>query len=241
MLLLITIVGLVALLLGVRWVARQPPPVRRKWLLYAAVGVLAALALYRGLPWLAAGIGATLPLLYKLFALVRFVPLFTKIFHNFRPGSQGFANFQSRSLVLEINPLTGTIDGRVLAGRHKGRRLSSFGKSELEALMAAFVEDDPQAAQLLRSYHEMRSRHAGGRDGDGDDAGAGAGAKAAGAGAGADMSRDQALRILGLQADATREAISEAHRRLIQKLHPDRGGSAHLAALINQAKDLLLQ
>ena len=237
MLLLLTIAGLIALLLGVRWIARQPPPGRRKWLLFAVVGVLAALALSGRLHWLVAAVGATLPLLYKLFALVRFVPLFTRIFHNFNLGSQGFANFQSRSLVLEINPLTGTMDGRVLAGRYKGRRLSSFGKSELETLMAEFVKDDPQAAQLLQSYHRMRSQRAGKRGDDHggarDDGGATAPAF--------DMSRDQALRILGLEADATREEITEAHRRLIQKLHPDRGGSAHLAALINQAKDLLLQ
>ena len=237
MLLLVTIAGLIALLLGVRWIARQPPPVRRKWLLFAVVGVLAALALSGRLHWLVAAVGATLPLLYKLFALVRFVPLFTRIFHNFNLGSQGFANFQSRSLVLEINPLTGTMDGRVLAGRYQGRRLSSFSKSELEALMAEFVEDDPQAAQLLRSYHRMRARRASKRGDDHRDGPGDGGAKAPAF----DMSRDQALRILGLEADATREEITEAHRRLIQKLHPDRGGSAHLAALINQAKDLLLE
>ena len=234
---LLAIAGLVVLLLGARWIVRQPPPVRRRWLLYTAVGVLVVLALSGRLHWLAAAVGATLPLLYKLFALVRFVPLFTRIFHGFNLGSQGFANFQSRSLVLEINPLTDTIDGRVLAGRYKGRRLSGFSKSELEALMDEFVADDPQAAQLLQSYHKMRSRRAG-KHGDGHgDGRSDDGTKAPAS----DMSRDQALRILGLEADATHEEITEAHRRLIQKLHPDRGGSAHLAALINQAKDLLLE
>lgn len=54
------------------------------------------------------------------------------------------------------------------------------------------------------------------------------------------MSRDEALDILGLKPDASREDIIQAHRRLIQKLHPDRDGSAYLAARINEARDRLL-
>jgi DnaJ family protein C protein 19 len=54
------------------------------------------------------------------------------------------------------------------------------------------------------------------------------------------MKRKEALDILGLNENASREEIIMAHRKLMQKVHPDRGGSAELAARVNQAKDILL-
>lgn len=54
------------------------------------------------------------------------------------------------------------------------------------------------------------------------------------------MTIDEAYAVLGLESTATREDIIDAHRRLIQKLHPDRGGNQFLATQLNQAKDMLL-
>ncbi len=58
---------------------------------------------------------------------------------------------------------------------------------------------------------------------------------------GAGMSRYEAARLLEVEADADAETILAAHRRLIAKVHPDAGGSADLAARVNQARDTLLR
>jgi hypothetical protein len=54
------------------------------------------------------------------------------------------------------------------------------------------------------------------------------------------LTEEEAWQLLGLQPGAPREDIIQAHKRLIQKLHPDRGGNDYLAAKLNAARDLLL-
>ncbi len=55
-----------------------------------------------------------------------------------------------------------------------------------------------------------------------------------------ELSVNEALDILGLTTESSKEDIIAAHRKLIQKLHPDRGGNEYLASRVNAAKDLLL-
>lgn len=53
------------------------------------------------------------------------------------------------------------------------------------------------------------------------------------------MTKEKAYAVLGLKPDATKEEIIASHKKMMQKIHPDRGGSDYLAAEINQAKDTL--
>ena len=54
------------------------------------------------------------------------------------------------------------------------------------------------------------------------------------------LSRAEALAILGLDESATQDEIIATHRKLMQRVHPDKGGSAKLAQQLNDAKRSLL-
>jgi DnaJ-class molecular chaperone len=46
---------------------------------------------------------------------------------------------------------------------------------------------------------------------------------------------------IGVRESASAERIKEAHRRIMQINHPDKGGSAYMTAKINEAKLMLLK
>ena len=47
--------------------------------------------------------------------------------------------------------------------------------------------------------------------------------------------------VIGVRESAAVERVKDAHRKILLLNHPDRGGSAYVAAKINEAKDLLVK
>jgi DnaJ-class molecular chaperone len=54
------------------------------------------------------------------------------------------------------------------------------------------------------------------------------------------MSRKEAADILGISENSSKQEIIFAHKKEMQKHHPDKGGSKDMASKINAAKDILL-
>jgi hypothetical protein len=143
-------------------------------------------------------------------------------------------------LRMKLDHDTGAMSGQVRRGPYAGRRIEDLDQAELIVLWRQCIAEDEAGARLLETYLDRlrpdwrysASGSAGGGAGQGSRGPAGLSSDV--------MTPEQAYAILDLEPGANDEAIKDAHRRLMMKLHPDHGGSTFLAAQINRAKEFLL-
>lgn len=234
--------------LGRLFVSANPAALARglRVVLIALALLLALLVLARGLPVLAAALGAVAAFGWKSGLLLRLLSL-AGMWRAARAaaggagpfgpapgaGSAGGTASEARTdwLAMQLDHATGRIDGSVVRGPFAGRRLDDLSEDELRELWRA-VRADAHSLRLLEAWldrggGDWRERFRA-RAGAAADSGGGA------------MTREEALSILGLEEGAGPEEVKAAHRELMQKLHPDHGGSGWFAAKLNQAKSLLL-
>lgn len=230
---IVLLIVVVAIVLTVSWLKRLPPAQRR------AAGFKAALAAAGGILLLALLTGRLSPLVALVAAAIPMLQRFMtakSIFDQFRsakgPSVGKTSAVNTRFVEMTLDHDSGEMTGRVIEGTFAGRTLADLSLAELLELMAECRDSDAQSAAVLEAYLD-RHHGASWRDRQ-------AGSRERVQGTTQSMSHKEACEILGVTEGAGRKEILAAHRRLMQKLHPDRGGSDYLAAKINQAKDYLL-
>ena len=179
------------------------------------------------LHWIGAGLAALVPVIKVILSMgLRALP-FLQIFRRFRSSP---SHIRTEYIDAEINFSTRTMDGEVLSGDYGGRKLSMLTSDELNSLSEWLKAKDQESFVLLNTYM-MRMGKGANNDSFSQDRRNDSFSQ---------MSKKDALQILGLNEGSTNHDIIKSHKRLIQRLHPDRGGSDYLAAKINAAKDRLL-
>jgi hypothetical protein len=175
-----------------------------------------------------------MPLAMLMPALIRVRSLLDR----YRPPSGGqTSTVATPFLRMTLDHDTGSMTGTILRGRFSGMRVEELGSADLVALLRECRAEDEEGARLLEAY--LDRVHPDWRDElAGERAGSSAGSARPASG---DITVEEAYAILGLAPGADAEAIKEAHRRLMVKLHPDHGGSDYLATQINRARDVLLR
>ena len=234
---IVLLIALVAVLFLISWYKRVPKGKQRQFrnkALLIGGAIIVFFALFTGkLPPLFAGLAALVPLAYRAMGLIQTFNTIKGFTNRMKAGASPgptpgqTSEVETAFLSMQLDHDTGEMDGTVLQGRFEGCTLRGLGLSDLLALLDE-CRADRQSGALLEAY--LDRVHDDWRERRGPPPGESSGG----------MSKDEARAMLGVGADATREEIVKAHRRLIQRLHPDRGGSDYLAAKLNTAKDLLL-
>jgi len=232
LLLLLAVIAVLYILL--KRASNMPPHKRRGEYIKIGLGVAVVaviiLTLAGKMHWVGAAFTGLLVALRQLLpTLVRLFPMLASLRGQGSAGSGQASTVESAILRMQLDHDSGNLAGEVLAGSFKGWRLADMNRQQLDELLQYCQREDSDSTQLLQSYLQQRF------PGEGPFAGQQTASVQSGP-----MGRAEALSVLGLAEDASDQDIVEAHRKLMQKIHPDRGGSDYLAAKINQAKDILL-
>ncbi|MDG0996097.1 MAG: DnaJ domain-containing protein [Gammaproteobacteria bacterium] len=228
------ILAIIAALILFRWLKRQPLEKRWKVIATLIAAVLLVLVATGRMHWLFALIGAALPVARRLLGLLRFAPLLRGGFNRFSshtPSSGQQSLVETQYLSMSLDHDSGALSGRIKDGEHAGLNLQQLSQDQLIALHQNYCQLDPDSEQLLGNYidrthgTEWRAQNQSNKTEETSTA---------------QLSENEAYAILGLEPGADKQSILKAHKQLMQKIHPDRGGSSYLAVKINQARDLLI-
>lgn len=235
---LIKLIPALLLLATVYWTMhhwRTLPPEKRKpfalkVVIYGAFIFCLVAVLTGRAHWLAAAVTGLFAIAKIGFGtILRALP-----FLNFLRRGRVFNNPQFKTAFLEVklDLSSGTISGHIITGPMSGQTLNNLSPEDLEILEKHYKQHDKASYFLIRAIRQ-RNGHRYQQEQQSSEQTQHHN--------GSNPSVDEALQILGLSANPGKDDIVKAHRRLMQKLHPDRGGNDYLASRVNLAKETLLK
>jgi len=242
---------LIAALLIAKWFVNAEPKMILKVLKWVGIPVILTLAVYLiisgRLAWGLMLAPLLLPWIARFRSASRQAKNFARMSASQAGGNDGATGQRSevktKFLRMPLDPDSGAMDGRVVAGPFSGRDLSTMALPELIDLLNQCLLQDMESAKVLETYLDRAQedwrdfvRPAGAAGGER----ASAGGDAFGNGGPGGMTKEESYKILGLEPGASAEEIKAAYHRLMAALHPDKGGSTYLATKLNEAKDQLL-
>jgi hypothetical protein len=236
---LLIIAAVIGILIFIRWASKQPKQKQFQAIAILVAIIVIGLVITGRAHWLFALFAAIVPVFRRILGMLSYLPVLGNLFTQFRNmQSQSSANkssaVESVFLNMHLDHVTGIMTGSVKKGIHEGKELEELSVTELVNLYKYYLQQDNDSAQLLEAYLDRKYKDSWRKQIDEEPTHQHSASSTA-------MTRDEAYSILGIDKDSSNEEIIEAHRKLMQKLHPDRGGSDYLASKINQAKDILLK
>ena len=234
---ILIIAALVLALLIFKWVKHQPANKRWQYAMIIVGVVLLALVATGKLPLLFALVGALIPAFQRIISLIAYLPMLKRMANTFgvnQPSQGQTSQVETQYLQMSLDHDSGKLSGVVKSGLLSGRNLDDLSMDELLQLREYYKLNDEDSKLLLENYLD-RAHGNHWRSGQDDTSNTNNSTSN-----NTDLTEQDAYAILGLTPGADKKEIITAHKRLMQKLHPDRGGSSYLATKINQAKDLLI-
>ena len=193
--------------------------------LYTSIALILLAVVTGRIHWIGAVLAAILGFAkIGLTQILRMLP-----FLNVLRRNSPFGNpvFNTPHLIVQIDLKTGKVSGKIINGPLAGKALEELDQNDLKTIEDFYRTHDKRSFFLVKIFQQKNPNFS---ETDKQDFSSLS-----------NPSVEEARLILGLSEGFSRAQVVKAHKSLIQKFHPDRGGNDYLAARINLAKDILIK
>lgn len=216
--------------LAYRSIKRLPPAQKRstliKYAVYLTIAILLIATFTGKIHWLGGVFAAALGFLkFGASTAIRFFP-YVQTLRKAKIVNDPV--FKTALLKVTFHIDSGRISGSILQGEFAGKSLNELSEQDFSVLEASTRDNDKRSFYLLKLIQQrLNPNQSNSQEFSPENL--------------AEPNIEEARLMLGLNENFTKKDLDLAYKRLMQKMHPDRGGNDYLASRLNVARDILLR